>query len=151
MIRNIFFAVFALVASSYVIADESLISFESNYSVQETADRFESILKDKGLTLFARIDHQKNAADVNLELRATEVIIFGNPKVGTPLMLCAQNVAIDLPQKVLISEDSENRVWLSYNNPEYIKARHNIQGCDKVINKISTVLSKLSIATISSN
>jgi len=143
------FAIFILISSSYASAEESLIILESEYSAKETADRFESIIKDKGLTLFARIDHQKNASVMNLELRATEVIIFGNPKIGTPLMLCAQNAAIDLPQKVLIREDSESKVWLSYNNPAYIKARHDIQGCDKVINKISAVLHKLSIAATS--
>jgi len=149
MIRSISFAVYTFVASSYVYAEESLITIESQYSAKETADRFESIIKGKGLTLFARIDHQKNAADVNLELSATEVFIFGNPKVGTPLMQCAQQAAIDLPQRVLISEDLDKKVWLSYNNPEYIKARHNIQGCDKVINKISAVLRKLSTAATS--
>ncbi|PKH87696.1 DUF302 domain-containing protein [Colwellia sp. Bg11-28] len=149
MIRVISFAIFILVVSSYVSAEESLITLESEYSAKETADRFESIIKGKGLTLFARIDHKKNASDVNLELRATEVIIFGNPKIGTPLMLCAQNAAIDLPQKVLITEDSEKKVWLSYNNPAYIKARHDIQDCDKVINKITAVLNKLSLAATS--
>ena len=149
MIRVMSFAIFILIASSYVSAEESLITLESEYSAKETADRFESIIKGKGLTLFARIDHKKNASGVNLELRATEVIIFGNPNIGTPLMLCAQNAAIDLPQKVLIIEDSEQKVWLSYNNPAYIKVRHDIQGCDKVINKITAVLNKLSIAATS--
>ena len=148
MIRYISFTIFILIASS-VYAEESLITLESKYSVKETADRFESIIKGKGLTLFARIDHQKNASDVDLELRPTEVIIFGNPNVGTPLMQCAQNAAIDLPQKVLIKEDSKKRVWLLYNNPEYIKKRHNIQGCDKVMNKITAVLTKLSTAATS--
>jgi len=81
-----------------------LISIESHYSVIETADRFESIIKEKGLTLFARIDHQKNASGVGLDLRATQVILFGNPKGGTQLMRCGQSVAIDLPQKVLVWE-----------------------------------------------
>jgi len=146
MFKNISFAVFVLIVSSYASAEKSVITLESQYSAKETADRFESIIKGKGLTLFARIDHQKNASGVNLALRSTEVMIFGNPKVGTPLMQCAQQAAIDLPQKVLITEDSEQRVWLSYNNPEYIKERHNIQGCDKTISKISAVLNKLSIA-----
>jgi len=146
MFKNISFAVFVLIVSSYASAEKSVITLESQYSAKETADRFESIIKGKGLTLFARIDHQKNASGVNLVLRSTEVMIFGNPKVGTPLMQCAQQAAIDLPQKVLITEDSEQRVWLSYNNPEYIKERHNIQGCDKTISKISAVLNKLSIA-----
>ncbi|WP_350433262.1 DUF302 domain-containing protein [Shewanella sp. H8] len=146
MIKNISLAFVVLIASTQAYAVESLISLESHYSAKETADRFESIIKDKGFTVFARIDHQKNAAGVDLTLRPTEVIIFGNPKIGTQLMLCNQMVAIDLPQKVLISEDADNKVWLSYNNPEYIKQRHNIAGCDKVISKISGVLSKLSMA-----
>lgn len=149
MIRSITLAACILMASSYANAQESLITIESQYSAKETADRFASIIKSKGLTLFARIDHQKNAAGVNLVLRPTEVIIFGNPKVGTPLMQCAQEVAIDLPQKVLISEDSQQKVWLSYNNPHYLKARHDIQGCDKVIKKIAGVLNKLSTAATS--
>jgi len=134
--------------SGYACATQHLISIESPLSAKETADKFESIIKSKGLTLFARINHQKNAAGVNLTLRETEVIIFGNPKVGTPLMQCSQEVGIDLPQKVLIWEDADNKVWLAYNNPEYIKARHHLEGCDKVINKIATVLNALSTATV---
>lgn len=132
--------------SSYVSAEEGVISVESKYSVKETADRFTSILEKKGLTLFARIDHQKNGASVNLELRETEVIIFGNPKAGTPLMQCSQQAGIDLPQKALVWKDVDNKVWLSYNDPEYIKQRHNIQGCDKVIAKIANILSALTQA-----
>lgn len=136
-------------ATVYASPENGLVTLESNYSVKETADRFESILESKGLTLFTRIDHQKNATGVNLKLRPTEVIIFGNPKAGTALMQCAQKVAIDLPQKVLISEDAQKKVWLSYNSPEYLKARHSIEGCDKVINNISTLLGKLSTAATS--
>ncbi|MBA35218.1 MAG: hypothetical protein CMI14_07280 [Oleispira sp.] len=135
-------------ASFSVKASDGLVSYESHYSVEETADRFENIAKSKGLTLFARVNHQKNAAGVGLELRPTEVIIFGNPKVGTPLMQCEQQVAIDLPQKVMVSEDADNKVWLSYNNPNYLMKRHDIKGCDKLIDKISGVLSKLSKAAV---
>ncbi|MGX9463396.1 DUF302 domain-containing protein [Shewanella sp. A14] len=149
MIRNISLALVVLIASTQAYAVESIITLKSHYSAKETADRFESIIKDKGFTVFTRIDHQKNAASVGLALRPTEVIIFGKPKIGTQLMQCSQLVAIDLPQKVLISEDADNNVWLSYNNPEYIKQRHNIAGCDKVINKISGVLGKLSNAATS--
>lgn len=148
MKRIISLGIIALSASFSVAASDGLVKYESNYSVKETADRFEDIAKSKGLTLFARVDHQKNAASVNLELRPTEVIIFGNPKVGTPLMQCAQDVAIDLPQKVMVSEDDNKKVWLTYNNPTYLMERHQIQGCDEVIKKISGVLSKLSEATI---
>ncbi|WP_352339458.1 DUF302 domain-containing protein [Psychrobacter sp. 16-MNA-CIBAN-0192] len=135
--------------ATYVNTADGLVTLESDYSVKETADRFESIIKEKGLTLFSRIDHQKNAKGADLELRPTEVILFGNPKAGTKLMQCAQNVAIDLPQKVLISEGADTKVTLSYNNPDYLKARHNIQGCDKVISDISTLLGKLSTAATS--
>ena len=148
MKRIISLGIIALSASFSVAASDGLVKYESNYSVRETADRFEDIAKSKGLTLFARVDHQKNAASVNLELRPTEVIIFGNPKVGTPLMQCAQDVAIDLPQKVMVSEDDNKKVWLTYNNPTYLMERHQIQGCDEVIKKISGVLSKLSEATV---
>ena len=149
MTKYITFIFFSLFFSSYINATESLISVESKFTAEETANRFESILKSKGLTLFARINHQKNAASVNLKLRETEVIIFGNPKAGTPLMQCSQEVGIDLPQKMLIWKDSKNKVWLSYNNPEYLKERHNLQGCDKVISKISKILSALTKATVS--
>ncbi|MCC4817125.1 hypothetical protein BCU85_16190 [Vibrio lentus] len=148
MKRIISLGIIALSASFSVAASDGLVKYESNYSVKETANRFEDIAKSKGLTLFARVDHQKNAASVNLELRPTEVIIFGNPKVGTPLMQCAQDVAIDLPQKVMVSEDDNKKVWLTYNNPTYLMERHQIQGCDEVIKKISGVLSKLSEATV---
>lgn len=150
MIKSISLGVaITLLLSSSVNADEGIVQYESNYSVKETADRFENIAQSKGLTVFARIDHQKNANSVNLELRPTEVIIFGNPKVGTPLMQCTQNVAIDLPQKVMISEDANHAVWLSYNNPDYLMKRHDIKGCDAVIEKISGVLGQLSTATVS--
>ena len=133
-------------ASGYANATESLISIESQHSAKQTADKFASIVEKKGLTLFARIDHQKNATGANLALRETEVIIFGNPKVGTPVMQCSQQAAIDFPQKVLVWTDAENKTWLSYNNPEYIKERHNIQGCDKILTKIAGVLNALTNA-----
>ncbi|MEH6447106.1 MAG: DUF302 domain-containing protein [Oleispira sp.] len=155
MIKHISFTALLLInfllltASSFASATDSTISIESQYSAKETADRLVSIIKNKGLTLFARINHQKNAEGVDLKLRATEVIIFGNPKVGTPLMQCSQEAAIDLPQKVLIRKDADNKTWISYNNPEYIRNRHSIQGCEKVINTISKVLDALSKAAAS--
>jgi len=149
VIKNIVIALFSLLFSVYAGATESMISIESTHSAKETANRFESIINKKGLTLFSRIDHQSNAAGVDLDLRATEVLIFGNPKVGTPIMQCSQEAAIDFPQKVLIWEDANNKVWVSYNNPEYIKERHNVEGCDEAIMKISKVLSALSMAAAS--
>lgn len=149
MIKAFSSILLTLVFSGSVLAAESVISVESNYTVKQTADRFENILKKKGLTIFARINHGENAASVNLDLSPTEVVIFGNPKVGTPLMQCSKTVAIDLPQKALFWEDTKGQVWLSYNNPEYLKARHGIKGCDQVITKISNVLDKLSKAATS--
>lgn len=137
-----------LMWSQSVLASEGLVKLESPYTVKETADRFESIIKNKGLSLFARVNHSKNASGVGLTLRPTETIIFGNPKVGTPLMQCAQNIAIDLPQKILVSQDADDKVWLSYNNPSYLKARHEIVGCDELIVNVSGVLSSLSKATV---
>lgn len=133
-----------LCTSLCVNGTESLLKYESQYSVQETADRFESIAKSKGLNIFARFDHQENAQHVDLDLSPTQVIIFGNPKVGTLLMTCSKDMAIDLPQKVLISEDANQKVWLSYNNQQYLKERHNIQGCDMLIDNVSNVLKALS-------
>ena len=129
-------------------AKKGLVTLQSNHSVKDTADKLASIIDSKGMTVFARVDHQKNAAGVNLELRPTLVIMFGNPKAGTPLMQCEQSVAIDLPQKILISEDADDKVWLSYNNPDYLKTRHDIQGCDTAIDNISKALSGISQAAI---
>ena len=129
-------------------AKKGLVTLQSNHSVKDTANKLASILESKGMTVFARVDHQKNAAGVNLELRPTLVIMFGNPKAGTPLMQCEQSVAIDLPQKILISEDADDKVWLSYNNPDYLKTRHDIQGCDTAIDNISKALSGISQAAI---
>jgi uncharacterized protein (DUF302 family) len=149
MIKPLFLTSLLVMLSSFANATDSTLSIQSQYSTKETADRLVSIIKNKGLTLFARINHQKNAEGINLKLRATEVIIFGNPKIGTPLMQCSQEAAIDLPQKVLIRKGADNKTWISYNNPEYIKNRHNIQGCDLVIKKISKVLRALSQAAAS--
>ncbi|OEA17214.1 hypothetical protein BBM55_12320 [Vibrio parahaemolyticus] len=102
--------------------------------------------QEKGLNVFARINHQENAAKVDMTLRPTEVIVFGNPKVGTPLMLCTQEVALDLPQKVLVYEDAEGKTWLAYNDPMHLKQHHHIEGCDEVLSKISGVLGSLTSA-----
>jgi uncharacterized protein (DUF302 family) len=127
-------------------ADNGLISIKSAHGVSATADRLENILKEKGMTVFIRINHTDGASRVGKTLRPTELIVFGNPKVGTPLMQCAQSVAIDLPQKALIWEDENGQVWLSYNDPGYLAKRHNIQNCDAVLNKIRGALSKFSDA-----
>ena len=131
-----------------VYADNGLISLKSAHDVNATANRLESLLKKKGMTLFARVSHTNGAKKVGLKLRPTELLIFGNPKVGTPLMHCSQSVAIDLPQKALIWEDEKGRVWLSYNDPVYLAKRHNISKCREVINKIKNALSNFAKSAV---
>jgi len=106
--------------------DDGLVSVRSVVSVRETTDRLLAALAARQLTVFARIDHAAGAASVGLVLRPTELVIFGNPKGGTPLMLASPSAAIDLPLKILVAEDSQARTWVSYNSPEYLKERHGL-------------------------
>ena len=146
MIR-IFFAIFLfLLMSLPVMAGDGVINLESVYNVKETADRLENILTEKGMTIFNRINHSEGAANVGITLPDTELFIFGNPKVGSPLMKCQQTVAIDLPQKALIWAGDQGKVWISYNNPRYLEKRHNISGCEEVIAKIEKALSGITTA-----
>lgn len=133
-----FMAIFFV--SSLAVADAGLVSVKSAHDVHVTADRFEKSLIAKGMTVFKRIDHADAARKIETKLRPTELIIFGNPKVGTPLMLCSQTIAIDLPQKALVWEDEAGQVWLSYNNPKVLAERHGIKDCDEVINKVRKAL-----------
>lgn len=103
-----------------------IVDLPSRYSVPETLARLQSILKEKGVTVFALIDHSGEATKVGLEMRPTQLLIFGSPKAGTPLMVAAPSVAIDLPLKALAWQDAEGKVWLSYNAPEYLQQRHGI-------------------------
>ena len=141
------FLLFYLV-NSQALAEQSegVIRVKSKHSVDTTVDRLESALRDKGMTIFKRVSHSDGAARVGLELRPTELMIFGNPKVGTPLMQCQQLAALDLPQKALVYEDENGQVWFAYNDPEYIASRHNVSGCDEVLNKISNALANFSKA-----
>lgn len=121
-------------------ADNGLISIKSSHNVKKTGDRLENTLKAKGMTVFIRINHAEGAQKVGKKLRPTELIIFGNPKVGTPLMQNSQSAAIDLPQKALIWEDEAGQVWFSYNDPKYIAKRHSITECAEVLKKIENAL-----------
>ena len=122
------------------MAAEGVIDVKSDYSAEETGNRLENILTQKGMTIFNRIPHSTSAAKIDVELRNTELFIFGNPKVGSPLMKCQQSVGIDLPQKALIWEEASGQVWISYNDPGYLQQRHVISGCDEVIAKIEKAL-----------
>ena len=127
-------------------AADGVIKVKSAFSVAETADRMENVLDKKGMTIFKRIKHSEGAAKVGITLRETELIIFGNPKVGSPLMKCQQSVAIDLPQKALIWQDKKDKVWISYNDPQYLKKRHNIKGCEEVLSKVEKALAGITKA-----
>jgi uncharacterized protein (DUF302 family) len=115
--------------------DNGLIHFSSAYSVAETLQRFESLLHANGLTVFARVDHSGEAEKIALQMRPTQLLIFGSPKAGTPVMVASPTLAIDLPLKALVWEDAGGQVWLSGNSPEYLKQRHNIP--DALVRNIS--------------
>ena len=120
---------------------DGIISKPSTFSVRETLDRLEAILRAKGITVFARIDHSGEAEKVGMKMPPTQVLIFGNPKGGTPLMLAAPTSAIDLPIKALAWQDSDGSVWLSYNDPQYLKRRFAVNDEDiKAIAAASTVI-----------
>ena len=105
-----------------------LIDIPSDHSVDETVEKLKRILQERGLTLFAFIDHSGEAAKAGMQLRPTKLLIFGNPKAGTPVMLAVQRSAIDLPLKILVWEDGQGRVWVSYSSPAYLLERHNLPG-----------------------
>jgi uncharacterized protein (DUF302 family) len=114
-----------------------IVDVPSNHSVDETAARLKDILQAKGITLFALIDHSGEAEKVGMKMPPTKLLIFGNPKGGTPLMLAAPSIAIDLPLKILVWEDGQGKVWLSYNSPEYLKERHGLP--QDLVNNIAVV------------
>lgn len=106
--------------------DNGIIDIPSNHSVDETVEKLKGILQAKGVTLFALIDHSGEAQKVGLKMRPTKLLIFGNPKGGTPVMLAAPRSAIDLPLKILIWEDAQGKVWLTYNSTVYLQERYNL-------------------------
>ena len=146
MKRIFFILVSLLLFAGQTFAAEGMISTPSDSSVKETANRLEQILTNKGMTVFKRVKHSEAAAKVDIEMRDTELIIFGNPKVGSPHMQCQQSVAIDLPQKALIWEDTNGATWISYNDPRYVEKRHNIVGCEETISKIEKALAGIAKA-----
>ena len=140
--------VIALLLSTHADADTSngMIRIKSNHDVTTTIDNLQTVLKNKGMTIFKRVDHTAGAEKAGLKLRPTELLIFGNPKVGTPLMLCSQTAALDLPQKALAYEDGNGQVWLAYNDPVYMALRHDTKDCDKPVQKVSNALANFARA-----
>jgi len=106
--------------------DSGIITRPSRHSVAQTVETLTAVLRAKGVTLFALVDHNGEAAKVGMTMPPTKLLIFGNPKAGTPLMLAAPSVAIDLPLKILVWEDGQGKVWLSYNSPAYLQERHGV-------------------------
>ena len=142
MSKSILTLVLTILFSTSTLASEGMISVKSAHSVSVTADRLENILNSKGMTVFTRINHAAGAAKVGKKLAPTELVIFGNPNIGTPLMQCSRNIAIDLPQKALIWQDDAGQVWLAYNDPQFLASRHGTQGCDAVLKKVAMALGK---------
>ena len=106
--------------------DNGIIDKLGSHSVDHTVEKLKSILQAKGITLFAVIDHSGEAEKVGMKMPPTKLLIFGNPKAGTPLMLASPQSAIDLPLKILVWQDAKAKVWLSYNSPQYLQQRHNL-------------------------
>ena len=134
------FVLSALAALPRAHAQEGMLSVPSPHDVPTTVERLEAVLAEKGMNVFARIDHAGGAEQAGLSLPPTEVIVFGNPKVGTPLMECGRSIAIDLPQKMLVWEDGSGATRVGWNDPAYLRSRHGTEGCDEVFERVSAAL-----------
>jgi uncharacterized protein (DUF302 family) len=128
--RNWFLVLSLLAFPAFAV--EGLIEVKSPHAAKDTMDRLETAVKQKGLNVFARIDHAAGAAKIGKKLRPTELLIFGNPQGGTPFMECGQSVGIDLPLKALVWQDESGQVWLGYNDPAYLAVRHGVAQCPAV-------------------
>ena len=136
-----------VVFTAGVMADDNgMVTKKSNYSVKETLDRLEGVLKEKGITIALRWSHSDNGNKVGIPLRPTELLIFGNPKLGTNMFTSNQTAGIDFPMKALAWEDEKGQVWLTYNDPSYLAKRHGITDRDEVVTKMTGALNKFSSA-----
>lgn len=143
--KTLLLGLFSLLSLSSHAAD-GMINVKSQSSVSDTSAKLVTILNKKGMTVFNHIKHSEAAGKVGVELRPTELVLFGNPKVGSPLMQCQQSIAIDLPQKALVWEDASGDVWISYNDPMHLVARHQLKGCEQVITKVGKALAGITQA-----
>jgi uncharacterized protein (DUF302 family) len=107
-------------------SNNGIVRIPSNHAVDQTVEKLKDILQTKGVTLFAVVDHSGEAAKTGMQMPNTKLLIFGNPKAGTPMMLAAPSIAIDLPLKLLVAEDSANNVWISYNSAQFLAERHGV-------------------------
>jgi uncharacterized protein (DUF302 family) len=128
-------------------AVRGLVTIECSASVRDTANRLADLIVANGLRIFARVDHAGNAAEMGMELRPTELLIFGNPQGGTPLMQDCQTIGLDLPFKALVWEDEDARIWLTYNDPAWLAERHGLSSLsDSIIRTIDGGMAKMSAA-----
>ena len=142
-----FVALAGFALCSLATAADGLVELKSPYNVHDTMNRLEEIVKQRNLNVFARIDHAAGAAKAGKSLRPTELLIFGNPQGGTPLMECSQSAGIDLPLKMLIWEDDTAQAWLGYNDPAYLARRHGITQCP-VVEKLRKALAGIAEAAV---
>lgn len=127
-------------------ASDLVVVGPSSHSVKQSLDRLTEMLAKKGITVFARVDHAAGAKKVGQELAPTELLIFGNPKMGTPLMQANRHMGLELPMKVLAWQDDDGKVWLGYVRPETLKLRHAVTGKDELFAKMAGALRKLTAA-----
>ncbi len=147
-LNSLLFLTLTLVSTFAIAHSDGMIRVKSNNSVSVTIDKLEHALNKKGMTIFKRVDHAAGGKKIGINIRPTELLLFGNPKIGTKLMQCTQTAAIDLPQKALAYKDESGQVWLLYNDPNYMAARHHIKGCKEVVKKLSNALANFTkIAT----
>jgi Uncharacterized conserved protein len=123
-----------------------IISIPTKYSVDQTVEKLAAILQAKGITLFALVDHSGEAAKVDMEMLPTKLLIFGTPKAGTPLMLAAPSIALDLPLKLLVWQDEDENVWISYNSPQYLRDRHSLPSA--LLRNIETIAALAASAAV---
>jgi len=145
LIYSITFSIISMInLPAYANSANGMIRVKSANDVTTTINKLEAALNKKGMTIFKRVSHSESAKKVGLKIRDTELLIFGNPKIGTLLMQCNQSAALDLPLKALAYKDKNGQVWLAYNDPDYIAARHHITHCNKVTEKMSKALANFS-------
>jgi uncharacterized protein (DUF302 family) len=132
------------------LANAGLTTLPSSHNAAETIERLKALLGQKGIQIFAHIDHAAGAQKVGLSLRPTQVLIFGNPQAGTPLMQSRQTIGLDLPLRALVWEDESGKVWLTYNQPEFLARRYHVTDCEEAVKALSAGLAALARAATSS-
>lgn len=148
MLRTILVLTVLLAGATGAFAADKLMVKQSPHSVADTLDRLEKVLKGKGITVFTRVDHAAGAKKAGLSLKPTQLLIFGNPKLGTPLMQANRQIGADLPMKALAWEDDSGKVWLGYTAPSALKERFGVSGKDEIFKKMTGALDKLTGAAV---